>query len=650
MKISKTDSAFDLVFIGLGCANSLLLFALHRQNKLKNLRIGIVEPDSKTRNDRTFCFWATDEEIKRYDLGHFISKSWDSCVAGNREAQSIAPFRYHHISGLDLYVKTAELLETIPHTRIADSVISAITENGEFIIQCEQSVIRGRKVFDSRPPKFNKPKGIETHLLQSFYGWKIESANPVFNPNEFVMMDFSIPQNGSTQFVYVLPYSDKTALVECTRFGREMIGQDEAETILNQYITLRWGKYKITETETGVIPMSSSSTVSKAVEENWILTGARAGNIKPSTGYSFFKSCKDAERLSHNEKPLNAPGRYAFYDRLLLHILGSSPGKGKVIFERLFTNISAKTVLDFLREDVKPGKEVQILGSLPKGIFIKTAFLDFLNKLLNPVFIPLGMALLLLLLNFSGLEWIGSAILLLGLLLLGLPHGAIDHLLETGKLNTPVQPAFIVKYLSLAAGMGFVWWLSPWLGLMVFLAYSAWHFGETEMQSSGDQNNLMGMLWGMCLLGFLLLSHPADLRTILAEMGLESIAWPPESIQWVAFTGLLILGWLRGLMIFTASFYLLLAIKLPLLQAFGVYFIFDHSIKSSQQLLLGFNSNWKKLYPKAMPFTAGAILMGLLFYSFNVWNEGGGAGLFFIFLSCLSFPHVIAMNGFYKIR
>jgi Brp/Blh family beta-carotene 15,15'-monooxygenase len=486
--------------------------------------------------------------------------------------------------------------------------------------------------------------------LQSFYGWKIETENPVFNQNEFVMMDFSIPQNGSTQFVYVLPYSDKTALVECTRFGREMIGQDEAEAILNQYITPRWGDYKITETETGVIPMSSTGFESKTSEENWILTGGRAGNIKPSTGYSFFKSCKDAERLSHSEKPLTAPGRFAFYDRLLLHILGSSPEKGKVIFERLFTNISAKTVLDFLREDVKPGKEVQILGSLPKGIFIKTAFLDFLNKLLNPVFIPLSMALLLLLLNFSGLELIGSAILLLGLLLLGLPHGAIDHLLETGKLNTPVQPAFIVKYLSLAAGMGFVWWLSPWLGLMVFLAYSAWHFGETEMQSSGKKNNLLAVFWGLCLLGFLLLSHPAELRLILAEMGLESIALPPESIQWVAFSGLLILGWLRGMVIFTASFYLLLAIKLPLLQAFGVYFIFDHSVKSSQQLLLGFNSHWKKLYPKALPFSAGAILLGLLFYSFNVWNVEGGTGLFFIFLSCLSFPHVIAMSGFYKIK
>jgi len=436
--------------------------------------------------------------------------------------------------------------------------------------------------------------------------------------------------------------------VECTRFGKEKIGQAEAEHVLEQYVKSRCGAYTITETEMGVIPMCSAGIENKSIGKNWIHTGARAGNVKPSTGYSFLKSCKDAEQWANDEMPVKAPGRFAFYDRLLLHILNTSPAMGKPIFERLFNKIPAKNVLDFLREDVQAGYEAKILGCLPKGIFIKAALRDFASKLVNPLFLPLVMAVLLLLLNSAGLQTLGSVILLVGLLLLGIPHGAVDHLLESGKLNSPVRAAFVVKYLSLTAAMACIWWLSAELGLLVFLAYSAWHFGETEMKSTGSNNRWLFMLWGICLLAVLLLFHTFELQQIFAEMGLRNVLLPHESVKFMALLLLLFMSFTRGFGYLLASLYLILTIELPLMQAFGLFFIFDHSIKSSKQLLLGFNSNWRKLYPKAIPFTLGAMLLGIVFYLFNVWQTGGLFGLFFIFLSCLSFPHILAMSGFYR--
>ena len=44
------------------------------------------------------------------------------------------------------------------------------------------------------------------------------------------MMDFRVSQKKATQFVYILPYSKKFCLVELTRFGKELLQEDEAKS------------------------------------------------------------------------------------------------------------------------------------------------------------------------------------------------------------------------------------------------------------------------------------------------------------------------------------------------------------------------------------------------------------------------------------
>ncbi|NEK56945.1 beta-carotene 15,15'-dioxygenase, Brp/Blh family [Geodermatophilus sabuli] len=73
------------------------------------------------------------------------------------------------------------------------------------------------------------------------------------------------------------------------------------------------------------------------------------------------------------------------------------------------------------------------------------------------------------------------AVLLAGLLL-GLPHGAVDHLLPARRLGLgPVQLAALAGgYAALAvlAYLAFRW--APGPGLAVFVALSVWHFGSGE--------------------------------------------------------------------------------------------------------------------------------------------------------------------------
>ncbi len=631
---------FDYLFIGMGAANSLLLLQMHERGLLTDKCIGILDPDPKRSNDRTFCFWATDEEIDRYRLAALVSKTWNQCQAGNAQAQSIAPYRYHHVSGIDLYNHTRALLVRYAHEWIAEPF------NGleQMPIHTETQVLHAEKVFDSRPPKYREMGRNEAFLHQSFLGWNITCSADVFDPDRFVMMDFSIAQQNATQFMYVLPFDRRTALVECTRFGTEPIPEADAELLLRQYIAAHFGTFHINEVEQGDIPMCSAALEAVHESATWVATGARAGNLKPSTGYSFMNSCRHAAALADGMPPAAKVGRFAFYDRLLLKLLERQPEQGKRIFEQLFSRVPILKVLHFLREDIRPAQELGILANLPKRLFIGAALRDAFSHISFLNTLPWLLAIMLFLLQWQGFSEIGLGVLLSGLVLVGLPHGAIDHLLETGLLNTPVRLAFIAKYLLASALMGALWFLSPMAGLMVFLLYSAWHFGETEFRQQGRSPGILSVVWGAAMLGMILCSHIPELNSVLRELGIGAVDPSWQFLTWVFMAAYVATGWRKGLM----GLYLIPALALPLLHAFGLYFIADHSAKSSAHLLRGFNAAPGKLLLKALPFTAGALILCLFFYQSTLWNTAGATGLFFIFLSCLSFPHVVAMNGFYR--
>jgi hypothetical protein len=65
--------------------------------------------------------------------------------------------------------------------------------------------------------------------------------------------------------------------------------------------------------------------------------------------------------------------------------------------------------------------------------------------------------------------------------------------------------------------------------------------------------------------------------------------------------------------------------------------------------------NNTSLYLKALPFTIGALILFAIFIYLlknnylSDFNENI-VTIFFVFISCISFPHIIAMNKFYKIN
>jgi Brp/Blh family beta-carotene 15,15'-monooxygenase len=72
-------------------------------------------------------------------------------------------------------------------------------------------------------------------------------------------------------------------------------------------------------------------------------------------------------------------------------------------------------------------------------------------------------------------------IISLGLiLLLGIPHGAIDNILFLENNNTrPLY--FYAAYLTAIAMNGVIWFIAPVLSMLGFLLLSAYHFGQSQL-------------------------------------------------------------------------------------------------------------------------------------------------------------------------
>lgn len=662
--LANTFSAYDFLFIGLGAANSLIILSLHKNGLLDGKTIAIIDPSSKLTDEKTFCFWSTKEELTTLNLEELVSYSWQQIEIPGIAKQNIQPLSYYHVKGTDLTSKTKKILSLNKVTYFRSTLDNIPSINSNSIdVTIGESILRCHKVFDSRPPTFSKLQKNQSLLYQSFYGWKIKTDQPVFDTSSMVLMDFNIPQNDATQFFYVLPFERNFALIELTRFGKEKLTKEEAVTILQDYVQQLGTTFEKLEDEIGVIPMHSGEIEVADLGENWINTGARANLLKCSTGYAFHSMAEDAilqvEALKNNQNPVREARkkRFSFYDRLLLKILSNKPLQGKKVFETLFKKAPVIAVLKFLRERSTPSEEVFIFSKLPKKLFLTAAVKDIYHQAsqLPIITVPLVFTTIALLLSFLQVEFVAWGFLALGFLSVGLAHGALDHLTSQKISTTKQLISFVLKYLLKGTLFGLVWWVSSDIALILFILYSAWHFGQADFKEWNLKPSWQSFSWGIVLLSMILFFHTEELSVILQQIPnlaavhlLQEI--PDNGLVFIqVFTvlvGLILARLNLSTKLLFTLLYLLMASQLPLLMAFGIYFVLQHSINGWKHLSVGLNKDSSVMWKNALPFTIGGA--GIIFY-FLLFADQNYVGLFFIILSCLSLPHVFSMHQFYQL-
>jgi Brp/Blh family beta-carotene 15,15'-monooxygenase len=250
-------------------------------------------------------------------------------------------------------------------------------------------------------------------------------------------------------------------------------------------------------------------------------------------------------------------------------------------------------------------------------------------------------------------EWGFCAVLLATL---GIPHGAADHLVAEKLAHAQQKsfhlPLFLVKYLSVMAGYGILWYISPLISFGVFIAISVFHFGDLETTADESRAQaglpyylqiLRSCVLGIGILGFILAQHAQEVIPIIQKFDL-GISLDVETLPIGFYIVCMLLGFQKEhtvYFIFT-GITLWIGLYLPLLPAFMCYFAGCHSLYSLRVLMASLDVTWGQLYLKLLPFNILAILIGtgyVILVSPEKW-----LAFAFIFLSILTLPHFFLMH------
>jgi Brp/Blh family beta-carotene 15,15'-monooxygenase len=275
---------------------------------------------------------------------------------------------------------------------------------------------------------------------------------------------------------------------------------------------------------------------------------------------------------------------------------------------------------------------------------------------------------LMICLGFSFLnhdyQWIEMSLFALILLAVGIPHGAIDHLISNPVFEISSFKLFLIKYLSLIGGYLIVWYFFPLFALFAFLVMSAYHFGQTHfihISSPVKHSMLLNISRGGYFLAAILVGNWDTTRSILSS--LTSLEFINEYRFWI-------LGSFLILTVLIQSFFgprwskthLLELIILgpilyftPLLIGFIIYFGFWHSLPSmlkEYDYLKKFKAyeTPSKFAVQLAPFSLISLLgiAVILFLGIKYLDENELILLFFILISLISFPHILYMDQFLR--
>ena len=372
------------IILGSGLSGLLTAYRMANDAWFDDKEILIIDKEIKNQNDRTWCFW----EESNGEFDSILSKTWEKAFIGNQDFQQsfeMKPYLYKMIRSRDFYKLvfgtissksnfTFENDEIINWKTIEDSVeITGKNQSyfGLFLLN---------SFFDVKPI-LNQKK--YPYLKQHFIGWFIKTKEAIFDDSEVKFMDFTIEQDGNTRFMYVLPTSKTEALFEYTLFSEDLLEKTEYENAISNYLqNIGITNYEIMEKETGNIPMTCFPFHNQN-SERILFIGTAGGWTKASTGFTFFNSKKQSDKLieflknNQNLSKFHQKNRYWFYDLILLEVLHQNNELGGQLFGTLFQKNNIQNIFQFLNEEGTIFSDLKVMLTLPKRLFIKATFRAF---------------------------------------------------------------------------------------------------------------------------------------------------------------------------------------------------------------------------------------------------------------------------------
>jgi lycopene beta-cyclase len=375
---------YDYLFTGTGAAAFSLLLRMLDHPAFQHHTFLLIDRDDKRRNDRTWCFW---EQGKGY-FESIVHRQWDHVWFHGPSFSkdfALAPYRYKMIRGLDFYNHALERVSKDPRVTRVQAQVERTGQDKDYAwVETEVGRFTAQYLFNSIASLPDPAASKGYHLLQHFKGWVVKTAQPVFDPNAPVMMDFRVSQEHGTTFAYILPLDQQRALIEYTLFTGKLLSDHQYDEGLKSYLRdfLQVNVYEIEEEEFGIIPMTNHRFSRGA--GRMVNIGTAGGHTKASSGYTFMFIQRHSEKmmaaLVKGESPILPAQaqhpRFMFYDTVLLHILEEQQISGARVFETLFRKNGIQQVFKFLDNASSLPEDLRLISSLPTWHFARAAVLS----------------------------------------------------------------------------------------------------------------------------------------------------------------------------------------------------------------------------------------------------------------------------------
>ena len=306
------------------------------------------------------------------------------------------------------------------------------------------------------------------------------------------------------------------------------------------------------------------------------------------------------------------------------------------------------------------------------------------NTVLSKVLLSIGLVLVLwnacIIPIPETLQWIFFAVTIL---IAGIPHGALDHLVAQQNSSLQHQSfssvQFYFTYLSRMALYGICWYLFPSFALLIFIVLSAFHFGETDIPVPASVHKQSAIIlqtcYGLLIVLVLLFTHAEEVLPILSTIekqnaGFLSIIFTTKVFIPIIIAALCVcifycirlqkseklsMHWLRNILLRTTAI-LCIITSLPLPLAFAFYFGIWHSVHSLENIRQHLSSTHSTeissidLLKKCIPYSVIAFAGIAILILFATYLQTESVFLFFFFvgIAILTAPHLEVMSHMYQ--
>lgn len=367
-----------LVILGAGCAG----LALARRLEVRGFagRVTLLEArtaEAVAASGQRWCFWGPPPDRVLEGALSAEWPRWQVSLGDRRAERGAAPWSYRQIRARDYDRVLRARIEAqgwaVEHgVRVA----SWAKAGDSSVVLSDRGPWTADAVIDARGPGWAEPARAGCPAaVQSFVGWEVETEAAVFDPGLATLMDFQGCAGDRVHFTYLLPYSDRRALLEFTEIAPAGGASPLAalEELLSAWVRPRWPQFRLCEREAGVLPLRVSARRRPGA------LGAAGGALRASSGYGFLASWEQADRMAsafcgHPEQTAARPSLLSWLDEVLLRVLEDRAGILPEAFYRLFRRVPTAALARFLNGTPQAIDLARVVAAMPLQACLRAAF------------------------------------------------------------------------------------------------------------------------------------------------------------------------------------------------------------------------------------------------------------------------------------